>query len=111
MSSQVKNRIIAKVLLLIFIIYGAAFAQTAPIEQIIAVVNNDVILLSELKQAEINWRGKEALLPEAENFKLKVLEQLINDKLLSIYLTRKNAELTANEVENGLRQIARKSSQ
>ena len=110
MSSQVKNRIMAKVLLLILIISGVSNAQPTVIEQIVAVIDNDVILLSELKQAEINWRGKEALLPKAENYKLRVLEQLINDKLLSIYLTRKNSGLTTNEVENGLRQIARKNN-
>lgn len=71
-----------------FLIFGAAHAQQGKLlERIVAIVNGDPILLSQLREAESFFRAelkrtKQKKIGSKKEFKRNVLDQLINERLL-----------------------------
>lgn len=82
-------------------VQAQSYAGTSPVDRIAAVVNEDVILRSELDRAVANIRGqyagKEAQLPPAEVLERQVLERLI---LMRLQIARAtDAGITASDAD------------
>jgi peptidyl-prolyl cis-trans isomerase SurA len=82
------------------------------LERIVAVVNNDVITLSELEEAgkRMFEQVKESSLPSEREEKLRkareaVLDQLIENKLLEQEIKNKKIEVTERDIDAALEQI------
>jgi peptidyl-prolyl cis-trans isomerase SurA len=81
--------------------HAQSYAGTTPVDRIAAVVNEDVILRSELDRAMANIRGqyagREAQLPPADVLERQVLERLI---LMRLQIARAaDAGITASDEE------------
>ena len=82
------------------------------VERIVAVVNSDVITLSELEEAgkQLFEQVKQSSLPEEREEKLRkargaVLDQLIESKLLEQEIKNKKVEVTERDVDAAIEQI------
>ena len=68
---------------------SAAAPQTASVDRIVAVVDDDVILKSELDRAELNvkqqYTGHTAQLPPEDVLQKQVLERLVTERVLLQY--------------------------
>ena len=90
------------------------YAATAPVDRIAAVVNEDVILRSELDRAVANIRGqyagKEAQLPPQDVLERQVLERLV---LMRLQLARAtDAGITASDedLERAIQGVAQQNN-
>ena len=92
----------------------SAFAQQTPVSQqldrIAAVVDEDIILQSELDRAIINIRsqyaGREAQLPPGDVLQRQVLERLILIRLQSARAASTGMRISDEEVDNAVNNIA-----
>jgi peptidyl-prolyl cis-trans isomerase SurA len=82
------------------------------VERIVAVVNSDVITLSELEEAgkQLFEQVKQSSLPEELEEKLRkargaVLDQLIEDKLLEQEIKNRKVEVTERDIDAAIEQI------
>ena len=82
------------------------------VERIVAVVNNDVITLSELEEAggRLFEQVKQSSLPEEREEKLQkarrdLLDQLIENKLLEQEVKNKKVEVSERDVDAAIQQI------
>ena len=84
--------------------HAQSYAGTAPVDRIAAVVNEDVILRSELDRAVANIRaqyaGKEAQLPPQDVLERQVLERLVLTRLQISRAT--DAGIAASDAEEHL---------
>jgi peptidyl-prolyl cis-trans isomerase SurA len=107
---------------LIFLSFLAAFAVpskllgqalTTPIDEIVAVVNEDVILRSELDQAlegiRRQYRGREAQLPPREVLERQVLERLTLVRLQVQRAEESGVRITDTEVDGAIANILRQN--
>ncbi len=92
----------------------ALLLMTAPgervlVDRIAAVVNDDVITLSEVKEAAKAFsKGNES--PERQKLLHKdILEQLINERLLTQQIAEAKIEVTEDEVERAMKDILRQN--
>jgi peptidyl-prolyl cis-trans isomerase SurA len=87
----------------------SAFAQQ-PLDRIAAVVDEDIILQSELDRAVANIRGqyagREAQLPPADVLQRQVLERLILIRLQSSRAASTGMRISDEEVDNAVANIA-----
>ncbi|HTL14105.1 MAG TPA: peptidylprolyl isomerase [Thermomonas sp.] len=96
---------------------GAAAAQSAaglePVDRIAAVVNEDVILRSELDQAIANIRsqyaGREDQLPPADVLERQVLERLILTRLQVERATNAGVTVSDEELERAVQGVAQQN--
>ena len=96
---------------------GAAAAQSAaglePVDRIAAVVNEDVILRSELDQAIANIRsqyaGREDQLPPADVLERQVLERLILTRLQVERATNAGVAVSDEELERAVQGVAQQN--
>ncbi len=90
-----------------------AFAQQ-PLDRIAAVVDEDIILQSELDRAVVNIRsqyaGREAQLPPADVLQRQVLERLILIRLQSARAAGTGMRISDEEVDNAVANIAKQNS-
>jgi peptidyl-prolyl cis-trans isomerase SurA len=96
---------------------GNALAQTAvqPIDRIVAVVNDDVVLQSELDRATQNVlaqynRQPNGQLPPADILRKQVLERLILVRLQVAQATQQGIRVGDQEVDAALGNVARQNS-
>ncbi|MBL8264595.1 MAG: peptidylprolyl isomerase [Xanthomonadaceae bacterium] len=91
----------------------SAFAQQ-PLDRIAAVVDEDVILQSELDRAVVNIRaqyaGREAQLPPVNVLQRQVLERLILIKLQTASAERTGLRVSDEEVNAAVANIARQNN-
>jgi peptidyl-prolyl cis-trans isomerase SurA len=87
-----------------------SYAGTAPIDRIAAVVNEDVILRSELDRAVANIRaqyaGKDAQLPPADVLERQVLERLILTRLQIARATDAGITASDEDLERAVQGVA-----
>lgn len=95
-------------------VFFALLLMTAPgervlVDRIAAVVNDDVITLSEVKEAAKAFaKGNES--PERQKLLHKdILEQLINERLLTQQIAEAKIEVTEDEVERAMKDILRQN--
>ena len=91
-----------------------SYAGAAPIDRIAAVVNEDVILRSELDRAIANIRaqyaGKEAQLPPAEVLERQVLERLVLTRLQIARATDAGITASDEDLERAVQGVAEQNS-
>ena len=103
--------LVAGALLAFAALSGVARAQeTRPIDRIVAVVEEDVVLRSELDRAVRNIRaqyaGREDQLPPADVLERQVLERLILTKLQIARAQRSGIQATDEDVDAAIGRIA-----
>lgn len=85
-------------------------AQTTPIDGIAAVVDDDVILRSELDRAERNvksqYAGHESQLPPEDALRKQVLERLVLARLQLARATALGLRISDAEVDDGIARLA-----
>ena len=100
------------------LLVGAAQAQSyagsQPVDRIAAVVNEDVILRSELDRAIANIRtqyaGKEAQLPPADVLERQVMERLVLMRLQLTRATDSGINASDEELERAVQGVAQQNS-
>lgn len=96
--------------LLLFAAAAPAQQQTQPIERIVAVVNEDVVLRSELDRAVANilqqYAGRETQLPPREVLERQVLERLVLIKLQVGRAQESGIRVTDPEIDQAIAGIA-----
>ncbi len=95
---------------LLTLFFRTTFAETEILDYIVAVVNDDVIVNSEL-QEEIQlvtkeWRQKNRRLPQGKSLEKQVLERLILKTLQLQLAERTGIKIDASTLNEELRQIA-----
>ena len=100
--------------LLVGVAQAQSYAGTQPVDRIAAVVNEDVILRSELDRAVANIRsqyaGKEAQLPPAEVLERQVLERLVLMRLQLARATDSGINASDEELERAVQGVADQNS-
>jgi len=90
-----------------------SYAGTAPLDRIAAVVNEDVILRSELDRAIANIRGqyagKENQLPPPDVLERQVLERLVLTRLQIARATDAGIVASDEDLENAVRGVAQQN--
>lgn len=90
------------------------YADSQPVERIAAVVNEDVILRTELERAVANIRqqyaGKENLLPPADVLERQVLERLVLMRLQLARATDAGISVGDEELERAIQGIAQQNN-
>ena len=116
--SQASHRSLLAIALAGLLFASAAQAQsyagTAPMDRIAAVVNEDVILRSELDRAIANIRGqyagKETQLPPQDVLERQVLERLVLTRLQIARATDAGIVASDEDLENAVRGVAQQNS-
>ena len=92
----------------------SALAQQQPLDRIAAVVDEDIILQSELDRAVANIRGqyagRESQLPPADVLQRQVLERLILMRLQTARAAATGIRVADEEVDNAVAGIARQNN-
>ena len=92
----------------------SALAQQQPLDRIAAVVDEDIILQSELDRAVANIRGqyagRESQLPPADVLQRQVLERLILMRLQSARAATTGIRISDEEVDAAVANIARQNN-
>jgi peptidyl-prolyl cis-trans isomerase SurA len=104
----------------IFLAYAIIFLLTsanspaAVVDRIVALVNNDVITLSELEETgkKLFDQVKNSTLPDERPAKMRkareeVLEELIDDKLLEQEIKERKIEISDREVDDAIQNVMR----
>ena len=90
--------------------HAQSYAGTAPVDRIAAVVNEDVILRSELDRAVANIRaqyaGKEAQLPPQDVLERQVLERLVLMRLQLARATDSGITASDEDLERAVQGVA-----
>ena len=90
-----------------------SYAGTEPVDRIAAVVNEDVILRSELERAVANIRaqyaGKEAQLPPQDVLERQVLERLVLVKLQVATAAERGIRVSDEELNNAVNSVAQQN--
>ncbi len=111
-----RNAILPAVLAGLLFAAGAqaqSYAGTAPVDRIAAVVNEDVILRSELDRAVANIRaqyaGKEAQLPPQDVLERQVLERLVLTRLQIARATDAGITASDEDLEGAVNGVAQQN--
>ena len=95
-------------------VHAQATAALQPVERIAAVVNEDVILRSELQRAvdnvRVQYAGRENQLPPADILERQVLERLVLLRLQVARATDAGISATEQEVEGAIQGIAQQNN-
>ena len=115
--SNRKSRLLTSALLPLLLLAGSVHAQsgsTQPVESIAAVVNEDVILRSDLDRAVANVRSQYAdrpnMLPPADVLERQVLERLILQRLEVARAADAGITATGADIDSALASIARQNN-
>lgn len=91
-----------------FWILSSFVSWGAPVDRIAAVVNSEVITLSEVYDLGTEFIIKEVLsVQERRNAELKVLDSLINRKLISQEMQNLGLDVTEEELQKSIADVAR----
>ena len=100
--------------LLVGVAQAQSYAGSQPVDRIAAVVNEDVILRSELDRAIANIRtqyaGKEAQLPPAEVLERQVMERLVLMRLQLARATDSGINASDEELERAVQGVAQQNN-
>jgi len=96
-----------------FIFISMFFSQVtlaAQLDKVVAIVNDNIIMLSELKSAEKKYRSNIKSLPYGKNYRLKVLNQLILNILKREFLIKNKASISGDILDSAIQQIAQQNN-
>ena len=87
---------------------------TRQLDRIIAIVDDDVILASELQdavqRAELNARRSKRELPPADQFRRQIFDQLVLDSLQLQIATRAGVRIADSELNDAMERVARQNN-
>ncbi|WJW75907.1 peptidylprolyl isomerase [Thiohalobacter sp. IOR34] len=105
------RHLLSPLLLALLLLAGLAQAAVQPLNRIVAVVNDDVVLESELQHklelVREQLRERATQLPPEDQLRKQVLERLILDKLQLQLAERSNIKIDDEALNASLRNIAR----
>ena len=95
-------------------------ARTEVLEEIIAVVNNEIITLSDLKDMQRKLRGGSVIMddllvqqdkiPALLQDRKKLVDLMIDEKILDSEVKKRDLEVTIERVEQEIRKISKRNS-
>ena len=107
-----------KFLFLILLTLATSLSQAVVVERIVAIVNSEIVTLSELKEFRKKLKEgglvDDTLLKAVDKSKLQksdkaVLDFLIKEKIIDSEITKQNLQVTIERVEQEIRTIAKKN--
>ena len=110
-----KKTLIIFGLLLLFTLDGSVVSVLGVVDRIVAVVNQEIITLSELEkwieplQKEITSEDRLHRKEQLQEFRRKILEQLIEEKLIDQEVRRFGIKVTSKEMEGVIEEIKRRN--
>ncbi|MBK6846184.1 MAG: peptidylprolyl isomerase [Proteobacteria bacterium] len=103
--------------LLAWALAGAAPARARVIERVVAVVNDEIILLSEVEQRAAPFAGQLASVADAEQRKLRraqlrrqVLEQMVDDKLIEQQARTHKLTVEEADLDRAVQEVMRRNN-
>jgi peptidyl-prolyl cis-trans isomerase SurA len=99
-----------KNLAIFYFIFCAAFCSAKEIERIVAYVNKEVIFQSEIEDCLRSVRAQTGVEKQDEETKKKVLDQLIEEKILLQQADKEKIEISEDEVKTALENLKSKFS-
>ena len=93
-----------KILKIIIILFSINLADAKLAESIVAVVNNEIILLSELNQ-----HIKKSSTEGQENDKAEYLTELVNLRIIEIQARKMGIEVTDEQLESIIKEMINKN--
>jgi peptidyl-prolyl cis-trans isomerase SurA len=102
--------------LLLFLISGSFSLSHAVIDRIVAIVNQEVITLSEVEKwasplrQEIQTNDRLEKKEQVHEIYRKVLEKLIEEKLIDQEVKRSEIKVTSKEIEGALEEVKKRNS-
>jgi peptidyl-prolyl cis-trans isomerase SurA len=114
-EKAMKKALIGCGLLLLFMLGGSVAPVGGVVDRIVAVVNQEIITLSELEklteplQKEITSEDRLHRKEQLQEFRRKILEQLIEEKLIDQEVRRFGIKVTSKEIEGVAEEIKRRN--
>jgi peptidyl-prolyl cis-trans isomerase SurA len=111
-----KGRDQVRIGLLFFLWYGWISSSEAVVDRIVAVVNQEIITLSEVEkvagslQEEIRGKDRLERRERVNELHRKVLEKLIEEKLVDQEVKKTGVKVTSKEIEGALEDIKRRNA-
>ncbi len=110
------KRVIFRFGLFFFFLLGPFSSSGALVDRIVAVVNQEIITLSEVErwagpyQEEIQTKDRLERREQVREVYRKVLERLIEEKLIDQEVKRSGVKVTSKEVEGALEEVKRRNA-
>lgn len=89
--------------------FQTAFSQIIDVDRIVAVVDNDIITLSELNARITETKaqlGTKTNLPPNETLKAQILEQMINERILIQYADSTGIRVSETDIDQAIASLA-----
>jgi peptidyl-prolyl cis-trans isomerase SurA len=102
--------------LLLYGIWGPISVNEAVVDRIVAIVNQEIITLSEVEkwsdslQKEVHAENRFERRERIQEIYRKALEQLIEEKLVDLEVKRYGIKVTSKEVEGALEEVRQKNA-
>ncbi len=110
------KRVIFRFGLFFFLLFGSFSSSEAVVDRIVAVVNQEIITLSEVEkwagpfQEEIQTKDRLERRERVHEVYRKVLEKLIEEKLIDQEVKRSGVKVTSKEIEGALEEVKRRNA-
>jgi peptidyl-prolyl cis-trans isomerase SurA len=110
------KRVIFRFGLFFFLLFGSFSSSEAVVDCIVAVVNQEIITLSEVEkwvgpfQEEIQTKDRLERRERVREVYRKVLEKLIEEKLIDQEVKRSGVKVTSKEIEGALEEVKRRNA-
>jgi parvulin-like peptidyl-prolyl isomerase len=110
------KRVIFRFGLFFFLLFGSLSSSEAVVDCIVAVVNQEIITLSEVEkwagpfQEEIQTKDRLERRERVREVYRKVLEKLIEEKLIDQEVKRSGVKVTSKEIEGALEEVKRRNA-
>lgn len=110
------KRVIFRFGLFFFLLYGSFSSSEAVVDRIVAVVNQEIITLSEVEkwagpfQEEIQTKDRLERRERVHEVYRKVVEKLIEEKLIDQEVKRSGVKVTSKEIEGALEEVKRRNA-
>jgi len=110
------KRVILRFWLLFFLLFGSFSSSDAVVDRIVAVVNQEIITLSEVEKLvgpfheEIQTKDRLERQERVREVYRKVLDKLIEEKLIDQEVKRSGVKVTSKEIEGAVEQVKRQNA-
>jgi len=110
------ERVIFRFGLFFFLLFGSFSSSDAVVDRIVAVVNQEIITLSEVEKLvgpfkeEIQTKDRLERQERVRELYRKALDKLIEEKLIDQEVKRSGVKVTSKEIEGALEQVKRQNA-
>lgn len=118
MQGHPRPRVLSRVLripgyALTFLLLSGALSAQSALDRIVAVVDDDVIMASELAgsvtEVEREMRSNSASVPDRQTLVTETLNNLINERVLLHEAERRGVQIAENEIDAAVRKVAERN--